>query len=132
MTAWSINLLPYTIRWLAHFSDSSTMTLAFRMALPVEINVSHDLVPLARGKLKVLTGHGPSFMVEIAEDDSSSLMLLAEQVLDGDFDVVERDVGCASRWRVRRLYGFGLDTLASFDKEHTQAFASLNTGDEVV
>lgn len=71
-------------------------------------------------------------MVEIAEDDTSSLVLLAEQVLDGNSDIVERDVGCASRWRVRCLYRLGLDTLASFDKEHTQAFASLDAGDKVI
>ena len=42
-------------------------------------------------------------MVEVRKDNLETLALLAEQVLDGDEHVVERDVGGPGGGRVRRL-----------------------------
>ena len=60
-------------------------------------------------------GHGPALVVEVAEDDVDALVLLAEQVLDGDLDVVEGDVGGAGGGGVGGLDGLGLDALAARD-----------------
>lgn len=71
-------------------------------------------------------------MVEIAEYDVHALVFLAEEVLDGDFDLVKGDVAGAGGGRVGRLDGLGLETFGSFDEEHAEAFAGPDACDEVV
>lgn len=61
-----------------------------------------------------------------------ALVLLAEEVLDGDLDVVEGDVGGAGGGRVRRLDGLRLDALAALDQEDAEALARVDARDEVV
>ena len=76
--------------------------------------------------------HGPPLVVEVAQDHVDTLVLLAQQVLDGHLDVVKGDVGRAGRRGVRGLDGLGLDTLAALDEEHAQALAGVDADDEVV
>lgn len=76
--------------------------------------------------------HGPPLVVEVAEDDVDALVLLAEEVLDGDLDVVKGDVGGAGGGRVRGLDGLRLDALGALDEEDAEALARVDAGDEVV
>lgn len=71
-------------------------------------------------------------MVEIAEDDVDALVLLAEQVLDGDLDVVEGDIRRPGSGGVRRLDGLCLDALAALDEQHAKPLLRPNTRDEVI
>ena len=77
-------------------------------------------------------GHHPALVVEVGQDDIDALVLLAEQVLDGNLDVVKGDVGGAGRRRVRGLDRLGLDALAALDEEHRQTLLGLDAGDKVV
>lgn len=81
---------------------------------------------------KGLTSHGPSLVVEVAEDDVDALVLLAEQVLDGHLDVVKGDEAGAGGGRVGRLDGLGLDAVAAGDEEHAEGIGGADAGDEVV
>jgi hypothetical protein len=60
------------------------------------------------------------------------LVLLAEQVLDGDLDVIVGDVGSAGRGRVGSLYLLRLDALAPFDEQDAEPLVRLDTRDEIV
>lgn len=77
-------------------------------------------------------GHGPALVVEVAEDDVDALVLLAEQVLDGDLDVVKGDIGGSCGGGVRGLDGFGLDALAALDEHYAEGLAGADADDEVV
>lgn len=76
--------------------------------------------------------HAPALVVEVAEDDVDALVLLAEEVLGGDLDVVEGDVGGAGGGGVRGLDGLRLDALAALDQEDAEALLGAHAGDEVV
>lgn len=80
----------------------------------------------------MLTGHHPALVVEVAEDDVDTLVLLAEEVLNGHLDVVKGDEGGAGGRRVRGLDGLGLDALAAGDEEDAEALAGVDGSDEVV
>lgn len=71
-------------------------------------------------------------MVEVAQNDLDTLVLLAQHVLGGDLDVVECHESCTSCCRVRGLDLLGLNTLATLDKEDTQAFVGSGTCNEVI
>lgn len=71
-------------------------------------------------------------MVEVAENDLNTLVLLAQHVLSRNLDVVERHVSCTSSSRVRGLNLLGLDTLTALDEEDTQALVCSSTSDEVI
>ena len=79
-----------------------------------------------------LTNHVPSLVVEVAQNDLDTLVLLAQHVLGGDLDVVECDKGCTSCCRVRGLDLLGLNTLTTLDKEDTQALVGSGTCNEVI
>jgi hypothetical protein len=129
MTGWSISRLPNTIRWFAHFKDSSTMHLLLRMTLPVlSLGFGSEGPTLP----ETLTGHGPALMVEIAQDDMDTLVFLPEQILDGYFDIVKGDVGGTCCRRVRGLDGRRLDAFLSFDQEHTKPLSGSHASDKVV
>lgn len=71
-------------------------------------------------------------MVEVAENDMDTLVLLAKQVFNGNLDVIKGDVGGTSGRRVRGLDSLGLDTLATLNEQHAEALASVDTSDEVI
>lgn len=79
-----------------------------------------------------IPNHRPSFVVEIAQDDMDSLVLLPEQILDRDLDVIKSDIGSARGRGVRCLDGLGLDAFTTLDEEHTKALASVDAGNEIV
>lgn len=54
-------------------------------------------------------------MVEVAENDMDTLVLLAQEVLDRDFDVVKGYVTSPGGGRVRGLDGLGLNAFASLN-----------------
>lgn len=61
------------------------------------------------------TSHRPAFVVEVAKYHMHALVFLAQEILDGHFDVVERDVAGSSSSRVRCLDGLGLNAFTSLD-----------------
>lgn len=65
-----------------------------------------------------LTSHGPSLVVEVAEDDVDALVLLTQEILNRDFNVVKGDVSSTCRSRVCSLDGGGLDAFLSLDEKH--------------
>ena len=79
-----------------------------------------------------LTAHHPALVVKVAEDNVDTLVLLAEQVLNGNLDIVECDVGSAGSGRVRGLDGLGLDSFSAWDEDHAQVLACADTSDKVV
>jgi len=79
-----------------------------------------------------LTSHGPALVVEVAEDDVDTLVLLAEEILNGYLDVVVGNVGGSSGRGIGGLDGLGLDTLATLDEQHTEALVGLDAGNEIV
>jgi hypothetical protein len=44
-------------------------------------------------------------VVEVAHDDLEAFVLFAQEMIDGNLDVVKLDVGCSSRRRVTCLLG---------------------------
>lgn len=82
--------------------------------------------------MKNVPDHRPSLVVKVAQDDVDALVLLAEEVLDGDLDVVKRDVGGTSGSRVRSLDGLRLNALAALDQEDAETLARVDARDEVV
>ena len=76
--------------------------------------------------------HRPSLVVKVAQDDVNALVLLTEEVLDGDLDVVKGNVRRTGGGRVRRLDGLRLNALAALDQEDTEALARVDARDEVV
>lgn len=79
-----------------------------------------------------LTNHGPSLVVEVAEDDVDALVLLAQEVLDGNLDIVKGDVAGSGGGRVGCLDGLGLDALAPLDENDTEALFCADTRHKVV
>lgn len=64
-------------------------------------------------------------MVEIAQHNEKTLVFLSEDILDGDLDFVEGDVGRSGGGGVGRLDGLGLDAFAALDEEDRDSFLYL-------
>ena len=71
-------------------------------------------------------------MVEVRKDHFNALVLLAEKILDGDFDVVECDEGRSGGAGVAGLDLGGLDALTAGDEQDTKAIVGLNGGGEIL
>jgi hypothetical protein len=59
--------------------------------------------------------HGPTLVVEVAQDYENSATLRAERVLDRYADVIERDVGCACGGGVGRFDNLRCDAFLTRD-----------------
>ena len=71
------------------------------------------------------TAHGPSFVIEVAENDENSSALRAERVLHGHLDVLEGDVGSTRGGRVRGLDRLCLNTLPALNENDSKALVRL-------
>lgn len=71
-------------------------------------------------------------MVEVAQHNHQTLVLLAQHVRAWNLDVVKGDKGCAGGGRVRGLDGLGLDAFSALDEEDSEALGSLAGDGEVV
>lgn len=80
----------------------------------------------------IRTNHGPTLMIEVAQDNLHALVFLSQQILDRDLDVIEGNIGGSGSRRVRSLDGLGFHALASRYQKDTEVFASANAGDKVV
>lgn len=76
--------------------------------------------------------HHESLVVKVAHDNDETLVLLAQQVTNGDLDVLKLHKGSGGSSRVGSLDLLGLDTLAAGNKKHREALISLAAGHEVV
>jgi hypothetical protein len=76
--------------------------------------------------------HGPPLVVEVAENDLNAVVLLAEEVSNGDLDVVKGNVGGSGGGGVGGLDGLCLNALAAGDEQDTQGLACADAGDKVV
>ena len=71
-------------------------------------------------------------MVEVAHNNGETLVLWAEQVVDGDLDVVELDKSGRGGGGVGSLDLLRLDSLASLDQDHGESLVGLAANDKVV
>ena len=71
-------------------------------------------------------------MVEVAENDVDTLVLLAKKVLDGHLYVVKGNISSTGGGGVRGLDGLGLNTFSSLNKQNAQGIARSHTSDKVV
>lgn len=76
--------------------------------------------------------HHEALVVEVAHDDDEALVLLAQQVADGDLDVRKLHKSSSGGGGVGGLDLLGLDTLTAGDQEHGEALLGLATDDKVV
>lgn len=76
--------------------------------------------------------HGEALVVEVAHDHDKTLVFFAQQILDGDLDVLELNKCRGSRGGVRGLDLFGLDTFAARNQEHREPLFGPAAGDKVV
>lgn len=77
-----------------------------------------------------------ALVVEVGHDDAETLVLLAEQVLNGDLDILEGDVGSTRGPDTLAVHAAGADTLTTLDEEERDAVhagaASADGSGEVV
>mgnify|MGYP001210675846 CR=1 FL=1 len=86
--------------------------------------------PLASNRA---SGHSPSLVVEVRQDNLETLVLLSESMLVGHKHVLESDVRGSSSSRVRSLDRLSLDTGLALDEQHNEAtLLSPSTNSEVV
>lgn len=78
------------------------------------------------------TGHDPTFVIEVAQNNAQTVVFLAQDVLDGDLDVVEGDVRSARGRRIRCLYLGRLNAFASRNEKHRQTAVCAASDSEVV
>lgn len=78
------------------------------------------------------TANNPSLMIKIAQYHKDTTVLGTKHILCGDFDIIECDVGRASRGRIGCLDRFGTNTFAPFDEENCQATVCLACYCEIV
>jgi hypothetical protein len=71
-------------------------------------------------------------MIEIAQNDYQTLVLLAENVSAGHPDIVKGNERGASGRRIGRFDRLGCDAGTSLDEEHSQALGSTAGNGEVV
>lgn len=71
---------------------------------PTETEVNNAAVTL-----NDTTSDHPAFMIEIGHNDLEAQVLFAEKVFNGDFDIVELDVGGSGHGRVTGLDNAGRD-----------------------
>lgn len=76
--------------------------------------------------------HDPTLMVEVAENNLQSLILLSQQVLDRDLNIIKGDESSTRGGGVGSLNLLGLDTLAARDEEDGQALLCTDCGREPV
>ena len=74
----------------------------------------------------------PPLVVEISHDHSEAFVFHAQEVLDRDFHIIELDVCRSCRGGIACLDLCRLDSLLSFDEEHSEASFRLDAGHEVV
>lgn len=64
-------------------------------------------------------------MVEVAQDNKKSLVLLPKHITTRYFHVIKRDVRSASSWRVGRFDRLCLYARASLYEEHSETLGCL-------
>lgn len=76
--------------------------------------------------------HDPSLVVEVAQHDHKTLVLLAQHVLAWNLYIVEGDESGTSGRRVRGLDRFGLDTFSTLNEEDGKTLGGLASDGEVI
>jgi hypothetical protein len=74
----------------------------------------------------------PALVVEVRHDDFEALVLDAQEVLDGDFNVVKLDERGAGRRRIAGLNLGRLEPFLSLDQQHGEATLGFDARDEIV
>lgn len=101
------------------------------------VRVLHGILVADTGKADALDDDANTLMVEVGHDDLEALVLLAKQVLHGDLDVLEGNIGGAAAPDTLAVHAAGADTARlPFDEEEGEsvhaALASADGSSEVV
>lgn len=99
--------LPRHVRQLEPDDGVLNQLLAKR---PPLVGVLDRLLVADAGEAEALDDDADALVVEVGHDDAEALVLLADEVLDGDLDVLERDVGRARRPDALAVHPAGGDT----------------------
>lgn len=108
--------------------------LAERLAL---VSVLDGLLVADAREADALDDDADALVVEVGHDHSESLVLLADQVLHGDLDILEGDIGGATAPDTLAVHATGADTgEITLDEQKTEAvharFAGADGSGEVV
>lgn len=101
------------------------------------VSILHRLLVADAGETDTLDDDANALVVEVGHDDLEALVLLADQVLDGDLDVLEGNVGGTAAPHTLAVHLAGGDaTSAALNEKHGDAVhagtAGANGGGEVV
>lgn len=115
----------------------NSMIDEFLAESPALMSVFDALLVADAGEADALDDDADTLMVEVRHQDLESLVLLADEVLDGDFDVFESDVSCAGGPDTLAIHAAGANaTHVALDEEGrdtVHAFAAgPHRGGEVV
>ena len=116
-------------------ADDRVVDEAFPKRLAL-VSVFHGLLVADAGEAEALDDDADALVVEIGHDDFEALVLLAEEVLDGDLDVFEGDVGRSAGPDTLAVHPPGADAFGALDEEGGDAVharpACSDGGGEVV
>ena len=116
-------------------ADDRVVDEAFPKRLAL-VRIFHRLLVADAGEAEALDDDADALVVEVGHDDFEPLVLLAEEILDGDLDVFERDVGRSAGTDALAVHPPGADAFGALDKEggdavHARA-AGSDGGGEVI
>lgn len=77
-------------------------------------------------------GHRPALVIEIAHDHDEALVFFAEQIFDGDLDVVELDKGRSCSGGVGGFDPLGLNVIVAGDEDDGVSLVSPASCNEVI
>ena len=116
-------------------ADDRVVDEAFPKRLAL-VRVFHRFLVADAGEAEALDDDADALVVEVGHDDLEALVLLAEEVFDGDFDILEGDVGRPAGTDTLAVHPPGADAFGALDEEggdavHARA-ACADGGCEVV
>ena len=91
------------------------------------VGVLDGLLEADAREAQALDDDADALVVEVGHDDTETLVLLAQQVLDGHLDVLKGDVGGSAGPDTLAVHAAGADTLRALDQEKTHAVHALAT-----
>lgn len=91
------------------------------------VGVLDGLLVADTGEAQALDDDADTLVVEVGHDNAETLVLLAEQVLDGDLYVLKGDVGGSAGPDSLAVHAAGADTLSALNEEQGDTVHALST-----
>ena len=110
-------------------ADDRVVDQAFPKRLAL-VRVLHRLLVADAGEAEALDDDADTLVVEVGHDDLEPLVLLAEEVFDGDLDVFEGDVGGSAGTDALAVHPPGADAFGALDEEGGDAVHARPTGSD--